>query len=267
MKLIEDQHIKLSTQGAQLYHWQPKHSSEKVLFCSSGALYEQGKAIRGGIPICWPWFGPKDGAPQHGFIRLTEWQVMQHVFDDESSHLTLEVSSNEKTKALWPYDFKLIYRINASTELDLKLEIHNTDTAPFEFTTALHTYFQISDILSIAIKGLNAISYLDKTKEYNQFIQDGDVHVQGEIDNIYLGAPDITLVDPLMRRTVAISAKGVNCTVVWNPGQEKASTIFDLPEEEYQQFICIENGCIKPAIELKSGECHTIEVGIAVDYL
>jgi glucose-6-phosphate 1-epimerase len=167
---------------------------------------------------------------------------------------------------MWPYDFKLIYHIDASTELNLKLEIHNTGASPFEFSTALHTYFQIGDIHSIAINGLNAISYLDKTKEYNQFTQNGDVHVQGEIDNIYLGAPDIILVDPLMRRFITMRAKGVNCTVVWNPGEMKANTILDLAEREYQQFVCIEYGCIKPAIELKVGECHTIEVGIGVDY-
>ena len=264
MELIQNNHIKLSTQGAHLYHWKPIHCSKNVLFCSKKVVFESGKAIRGGIPICWPWFGPKQGNPQHGFARTLDWHVINYVTDEKACNITLQLQSNTQTWAWWPYEFNLLLNISASDHLELTLTTHNLDNQAFEFSSALHTYFEVGDISRTNIYGLDDIDFVDKVDEGKLKNKSGDIKIEGEVDRVYLSAKMVSLHDVANNRNLQISSEGSNSIVVWNPWKEKAAQILDMDDDEYKKFVCIENACTHPVMTLMPGGRHILRAKIEV---
>ncbi len=257
-------HAEIFLQGAHVSRFVTTNGAE-ILFLSAQSRFENGRAIRGGVPLIFPWFGPKIGdstAPAHGFARTMEWQIA----DSAADSALLILSSNEATLAVWPHPFRLEYRVEIGAEkLGLKLQIHNTGAAAFGFETALHTYFRVSDARTIEIDGLDGKTYLDKTQGMARLTQSGPIQISGETDRVYLDSSGpIALRDGA--RTVTISnLDGVKSSVVWNPWLEKSRAMSDLGDDEWPDFVCIESGVIADDAEvLGAGKSYEMAVEIAV---
>ncbi|MBW3635584.1 MAG: D-hexose-6-phosphate mutarotase [Armatimonadetes bacterium] len=254
--------VELFLQGAHLSQFETR-SGREILFMGDAAQFQAGKAIRGGVPICFPWFGPKKDDPQsamHGFARTMEWEIVEA--DDKS--LTLALSSDAQTQSIWPHPFRLVYRVEFEGEtLRLSMEIKNTGTSAFKFELALHTYYRVADVSKIQIEGLEGKTYLDKTQDYARKVQKGAVSIGGETDRVYLNAGGpITLHDD--GNEVRISnLRGWRSTIVWNPWQEKARTMPDLGEDDWKHFVCIESGVVvENAVELAAGGNYQLAIEI-----
>ena len=225
----------VTLQGGQLIAWQP--SGEKpVIWLSEKTAWTPGKAIRGGVPICWPWFGPA-GEPAHGFARSLPWSLSAHDENEESVVLTLELKSNEQTKKLWPHDFTLFARFRFSDRCDIELEAHGD----FEATAALHSYFAVQDIAGVEVSGLGS-GFIDK-------VNDGAVSTSAtgkqtypdRIDRIYTQPEDCSVInDPAGRRVIEVYHHYHRDVVTWNPGPALSCSMGDMANEGFRTMVCVE---------------------------
>jgi glucose-6-phosphate 1-epimerase len=237
--------VSLSTYGAHVLSYLPEGESEDVFFLSDQAVYGKGQAIRGGIPVCWPWFSDDDsgyGRPAHGFARNQQWQVVAtKANQDGTTVISLVLGHTEASLTVWPYEFSLMLEIVVGESLHMTLTTKNLSQKPFTVTQALHTYLNISDIHDIEIVGLDKNQYLDKLTHFSEKSQQGDIRVQGEIDRVYLEPPAIiTLTDTSFDRDIVITSGGNKTLVVWNPGPETVQSFSDIDASAYKNFICIE---------------------------
>jgi glucose-6-phosphate 1-epimerase len=261
-----DAHVYLH--GAHVTHYQPA-KAQPLLFLSSKSEFTPQKSIRGGMPICFPWFSSgKDGkAPIfHGFVRTMEWKVDSATKTDDAVKLTLSLKSEEKTRAIWPFDFQLRYTVTVGSKLNLALEVTNTGSQPIEFEEALHTYFPVADIARAQVTGLENTEYLDKVQA-NKKVPQGKTPVTfaGETDRIYLGTRGTCIIhDPAGNQTITVAKNASNETVVWNPWIAKAKTMTDLGDGEWTRMLCIETCNVKDsAITLQPGQSHTMSATIS----
>ena len=230
--------------GAQVTDYAPV-GSEPILFLSAISRYEANKAIRGGVPVSWPWFAdhPTDASkPAHGFARITEWTVKKTrpVSDGETS-ITLGLADSEATRELWDYSFELELDISIGSALDLVLTMKNTGDKPFSITSAFHGYYNISAIQDIAISGLEDAGYIDKVDGFKVKKQNGPIRISDETDRIYLHTDtECIIVDPGFNRNIRVRKSGSSSTVVWNPWKEKAESMSDLGDDDYLRFVCVE---------------------------
>jgi D-hexose-6-phosphate mutarotase len=258
-------------QGAQLTHWQPRSQTEPVTFMSAMAQYTEGKPIRGGIPICWPWFGPHAtdrSLPQHGFARNLPWEARAPVrLENGATQLSLLLSNNAKTRELWPHRFSLEYCVTIGHVLDIELTTTNTDTEAFLLSEALHAYLRVGDIGAVQVLGLDGAEYIDKVDGQQRKSQEGAVTFAAEIDRLYEDTEArCTIADRLLKRLIHISKRGSHSTVVWNPWEKKAAALADLgsaPETRggWRQFACVESANAGDnTITLTPGERHRLAV-------
>ncbi len=258
--------FKFTNQGAHLFHWQPAFANEPVLFCSEKAVFMPGKAIRGGVPICWPWFGFKADHAQHGFARTSDWRLEKDTISDYDHRVQLSLSSNLDTKALFPYEFKLTLDIiENQNDLLLSLTTINCDQKPFPITAALHTYFQVGDIHQVNIVGLQDSTFIDKLD--NEKIKTESDHVlkiNGEIDRIYLSSDTTKIIDSSLKRIITID-HNASSIVIWNPWIDKSKTIADLTEHDYKKFICIESAIMPHQKTLMPGQSFSLEQNIKIE--
>jgi glucose-6-phosphate 1-epimerase len=263
----------ISLYGAQVLSWRPA-GAEEVLFLSQQSRFETGHAIRGGIPVCFPWFrgmprGKADNpsAPSHGFVRTKEWRLDSlRASDDGSVTLVCVTSSDDSTRALWPHDFLLAYRIRIDTTLRLELSVMNRGVNPLRFEEALHTYFRIGDIHQARVHGLDAVSYLDNTDGNKSKRQDGALALTAPTDNAYIDAEGpAEILDPVFHRRLRTEKLHSSTTIVWNPWQQGAASLSDLGNDEWQQMLCVEAGNILAAsVTLAPGEEHTLRSTLSV---
>jgi glucose-6-phosphate 1-epimerase len=255
--------------GAQVTSWQPV-GAEEVIFLSKHSHWEDGRAIRGGIPVCFPWFrakGDDPKAPAHGFVRTREWQLDSVIADeDESVVAAFSTESDASTRRWWPHEFHLALRIRIGSTLGLELTARNTGSAPFSFEEALHTYFRVGKAASVRVRGLNGVSYLDNVDQNHEKTQSGDLVLTGTTDNAYLNIQSVAeLVDPVLSRTARTRKENSRTTVVWNPGQHGAASLSDLGEDEWQKMTCVEaSNVLSWAVRLGPGEEHTMRANISV---
>ncbi len=258
-------------QGAQLTHWQPRSLAEPVTFMSAKVQYTEGKSIRAGVPICWPWFGPHatdKARPNHGFARNVLWQARAPVrLENGATQLSLLLSDSENSRALWPYRFGLEYRITVGDALDLELTTSNTGSEVFALSEALHAYFQVGDIGSVQVLGLDGSDFIDAADGGRRKRQEGPVIFPAEIDRVYINTEAAcTIIDPLLGRRIHIAKRGSRSTVVWNPGQKKASALADLgagpaTRDGWRQFVCVESANARDnTLTLEAGENHCLSV-------
>jgi D-hexose-6-phosphate mutarotase len=258
--------------GGHIMSFRPR-DHEPVLWLSSNSHFKTGKAIRGGIPVCWPWFAdhPTDtDKPAHGFVRAAVWSVSEsEKLEDESTRLKLFIADSEETRKLWPHRFRLEMDCTVSDVLRIKLICTNTDDKPFRFGGALHSYFNISSISNILIKGLEGCPYIDKVDQGRRKVQDGSVAVKSETDRIYLDTKgDCIIEDSGMHRSIGISKNGSRTTVVWNPWIDKAREMKDFGDGEYKSMVCVETvNADTDVISLAPGDTHTLESIIRLESL
>ena len=246
--------------GAQVTSWKPAGNGE-VLFLSTKARWQDGQAIRGGIPICFPWFrGKADDpkAPAHGFVRTKRWQIESIVEDKSRVCVSMATESDDQTRRWWPAEFCLVHRVLFGSELTLELVCTNTGKADLRFEEALHTYNRVSDVANVLLKGLDTEHFLDNTDSNAEKVQRGDLKMATTTDKAFLGsANDVDLVDPALRRHIRLQKTNSLTTVVWSPWREGAARLSDLGDGEWTQFLCVEaSNILTASVSLAPGEEH-----------
>jgi len=254
-------------QGAHLIDFQLKEQPP-VIWLSKTALYGEGKAIRGGVPICWPWFGAANAAlgdnlPAHGFARSSLWSVRNINELTNGVEIELLLKDSEKTRAIWPYPFELILKATLTDTLTLELISKNTGDRAFSYTGALHTYLNISAPQTCHISGLNT-QYADKLNAGQLCTANIPLQINGPIDAIHQKSPAVvTLHDSGFKRQLHIVNAGNDCEVVWTPWIEGAHALADMPDDGYQTMICIESAITNAdGQSLAPGETHTLSTFI-----
>lgn len=253
---------RIALQGGHLFHYQ-QQGKKPLLWLSAKSHFEKGKAIRGGIPICWPWFGKQSSnpdLPQHGFARNSSFEFLESSEPDErTSTVVLQLQSSEKTLPIWPFQFQLFLYITVGAKLTVALTTRNCDTKSFKISSALHTYFSVSDISKVSVQGLDTIKYWDAlTGEIK--IQTGDIQISEEVDRVYQKTTGSLLLRDT-DRTVNIIPEGSSSAVVWNPWIEKTQRMADMQEDAYKTMLCIETAnAMEDSRTLVSGEEHTLQV-------
>jgi glucose-6-phosphate 1-epimerase len=261
----------LFLQGAHLTAWQPP-GERPVLFTSPNSAFAPGRAIRGGIPIIFPWFGANPhapAAPQHGFARTTTWHIDGvETAGRESLTLTLGLGDGDVGSPVWPEPFRAIYTVTFARTLSLRLAVQNRTTHPITFEEALHTYFAISDISTIAISGLAGTTYIDKTDAARRKPQTAAlVTITAETDRVYLDTPGrCAIEDRGWHRRVVIEKLGAASSVVWNPWAEKAAAMVDLGDPAWRGMVCVETGNIADnEVRVAADGEHQMSTAISVD--
>jgi len=252
--------------GAHLTSWKTANGQEQI-FLSEQAVFNPPKAIRGGVPICFPQFSDFGGLEiSHGFARNSRWKV----FEREGDTVVLKLLSTdenflEKYGCEDSFSISIRYTINDS-QLFTRLVVTNTGAAEMVYTTALHTYFKVKDITKARIEGLYRVGYLDSLDDrVMKTEENASIMIAGEVDRIYLSTPPtVRIVDPIGRRVLTVEKFNLPDIVVWNPWVDKARRTKDLGDEEYKEMICVETGCIKPAIRLSPGTMWKAEQIITV---
>ncbi len=254
--------VKIALQGAHIFHF-ARINEEPILWLSDTSDFEIGKALRGGIPLCWPSFGMNNpDLPQHGFARVGIWRVENHrEIDENSTQITFILNDTKESRAFWNYSFLLELKVTISDKLIMELTTTNLDDKPFTITQALHTYFQISDISNIAIGGLSDKPYLDTLTDKHH-VQKGDIKFSGEFDCVYQEIEsEILLIDK--NRTIRIKNEGSSSVVVWNPWIEKCKKMSGAREDAYREFVCIESAnAFEDFRILEPEESHTLKATI-----
>ena len=250
LALLRSPDADIYLQGAQLTRFRD------WLFLSNTSNFAMGHAIRGGVPVIFPWFGPNKidrNLPQHGWARVADWQI-ENLAEDA---VTLNVQSRE-WRARMQFGF--------GDALRMRLEIENLGSNSQGFECALHTYFAVQDARNVAIGGLHGKTYLDKTESYARVTQSGDVTLRGETDRVYLHSPGPIRIDDGARTIRIAGASGWRSTVVWNPWERAASGMSDLGNEDWKRFVCVECGAIADdAVTLAAGENYVLDVAVAVE--
>jgi glucose-6-phosphate 1-epimerase len=254
--------------GAHVTSWQPRGAKE-VLFLSAKSRWENGRAIRGGVPICFPWFANKTGdpsAPAHGFVRTKTWQLESIVQAEDAVTVSMFTESNDETRRWWPADFHLVHRATFGPELNLELAVRNTGATSLRFEEALHTYFRVGPIEKVRLQGLNAVHYVDKTDSNRKKTQQGPIVIASETDRVYLNTQSaIDLEDAGLRRRLTVAKENSFTTVVWNPWVEKAKAMSDFGDSEWAQMLCIETSNVSDfAVELAPGQQHKMQTIVRV---
>jgi len=254
--------------GAHITSWKPAGRDE-VLFLSSQSRWDEGHAIRGGIPICFPWFGGKADdpkAPAHGFVRTKSWQLESIAQTGDGITVGMFIESDEETKRWWPADFHLAYRVTFASELSLELVVTNTGKNKLRFEEALHTYHRVGNILNTRVGGLHAVDYIDKTDSNRKKFQQGEIAIASETDRVYLNTRSpIELEDPVLRRRTRVAKENSCTTVVWNPWVQKSRSMSDLADDEWIQMICIETSNVSEfAVDLAPGRQHKMRAVVRV---
>ncbi|MBI5329303.1 MAG: D-hexose-6-phosphate mutarotase [Betaproteobacteria bacterium] len=254
----------LCLQGAHLVSWRPKDQAEPVVWVSDLAKYAPGKSIRGGAPVCWPWFGAhktESGFPGHGYARTVPWAVTgSAVLADGATEITLTLIENDQARAQWPHNTRVELRAVVGAKLTLSLTTTNQGDAPVEIGEALHTYLRIGDIGEIAITGLEGCTYLDKVDGGQRKTQAGAVTCTGEVDRVYVNTTAACVIeDARLKRNVLIEKTGSAATVVWTPWTEKADKMGDFGPDGWRRMVCVESAnAADNVVTVAPGQSHTL---------
>ena len=258
-------------QGAHVTHWAPR-GQRPVLFVSPKSLFQPGKAIRGGVPIIFPWFGPRgDGksGPAHGFARTTEWAIEgTQLHHDGRVEITLSLDPNDATRGLGYDNFHLSFRVTAGAKLEMELETRNDATEPFTYEEALHTYFAIADIHRVSVTGLEGTTYIDKTDGFKRKqLSSEPLRIAKETDQVHLSTNAACVIhDPVWNRRIIIEKSGSESTVVWNPWIDKTKGMSDMPPDDWRGMICVETAnAADNAVHLAPGASHRLTASIRVE--
>ena len=243
MLLVENRQARavIALQGAHVMSFQPKGQRE-MLWISPKTLFESGKPIRGGIPLCLPWFGPhsEDKTWLHGFARTRQWTLVgSNTLADGATRLVLELSGEATLCALWPHDFLFHLEIVVGKTLRLEMTVENRGQAPAPLAFAFHTYFSVPDVVKAVISGLEGTNFIDKTDNLARKTQQGDVTISAMTDRVYLDVP--------ARQVLKSSAGNISiesaakCAVVWNAWHNDKN-VADIGEGNHVGYVCVERG-------------------------
>lgn len=262
----------IALQGAHVMTFTPR-GQEPVIWLSKFAKFAPGKSIRGGVPICWPWFGPHASdatLPGHGFARTVMWQALEtKALADGATFLRFGLVETDATRAQWPHASTAQIEITVGAALRVELVTRNSGTAPFVLGEALHTYFHISDVAKMKITGLENCDYLDKVGATTRRTQQGPIVIESEVDRVYLNVPgDCVIEDSGLKRRIRIAGQNARSAVVWNPWVEKADKMGDFGPEGYRGMVCVETAnAVDNVVTVNAGEEHRMVAVYSVEAL
>jgi glucose-6-phosphate 1-epimerase len=249
---------RLSLEGGHLLSWMPAGAGEQ-LYLSPRSEFVPGKAIRGGVPVCFPQFAERGPLPKHGFARTVLWELVSQEQGKDDALAVLRLRDTDATRAIWPHAFELELSVRVSGRvLDVELACENTGDTPLSFTTALHTYLRVRDLDAVSVEGLSGLRYFDSVKQA-EALQRLDLLLTGEkgvldLDRIYFGVKERPLVVTEDRRQLVITQQGFDDAVVWNPGPERCAKLADMPAEGWSEMLCVEAATVGIPVQLPPGE-------------
>lgn len=273
---IENAHASatVALQGGHVMHWQPKSAAQPVLWLSSNARYTEGRSIRGGIPICWPWFGahPTDSSYcPHGFARVIPWKVLEtSTLVNGATRLLLEMTHTDVTEKQLSYAYRFALAINIGETLRLEMMTTNLAGHPFMIGEAFHTYFNVSDVENIQVTGLENLVFSDKVAGYERNVQHGPVKFNSEFDRVYLNSRrDCVIHDAGYSRKIRVTKSCSHTTIVWTPWGEKASQMADMgATNEWRKMICVESAnAMENSVTIYPNETHAMVTEYSLEAL
>lgn len=262
----------IALQGAHVMTWAPSRA-RPVIWLSKFAKFAPGKSIRGGAPICWPWFGAHASEPKypgHGFARTVMWEMVgAERLRDDRTRLTFRIVQDDATRAQWPHATEALNIVTVGPSLELELITRNTGSAAITVGDAYHTYFEVSDIRNCRIHGLGGLPYLDKVDGGKKKQQTGAITIGEEVDRIYLDSvADVMIDDPGFHRRIRVAKHGSRSSVVWNPWTEKAEKMGDFGPNGYLNMVCVEStNCADDVVQIAPGAEHRLLVRYSVEPL
>lgn len=257
----------IALHGGHVVSFKPSGQND-LIWMSEQANFNGVAALRGGIPVCWPWFG-RIAAPAHGFARTSEWSLVEHRESEEGVIVSLGLQDSIDTHAVWPHKFQARLNIEISEALKVTLDVMNTDETPWTFSGALHTYLNIGDIKQTITRGMGP--------EFIDGLQDAALCQGGEtlaltdtIDRVYTQPESVICVEDMaLSRKISVQNEGHNSAVLWNPWAEGAQGMADMQDDGYLTMLCVESTLHAPSIEagktLKPGETHQLTTVLSVD--
>ena len=268
----------VAQQGAHIVSYQID-GDQPLIWSNPGAVFKQGKAIRGGMPICWPWFGNLQRNPQsvqamrassepanaHGEVRAIDWELMGMGEDGDALIVEFIQPKAEGQLAGWPHTVGLKLQIRMDAALNVSLVSFNASDEDVTLSQALHSYFAVSDVRQVSVEGLDGLQYLDTLESWDTPKQQaGDVTFSGETDRIYQDTPVLlSIVDSGWARRIQIQTQGSHSAVVWNPWIEKTKTFSDMQADGWQNMVCVETAnVLTDVVTLKPGELHVMGVSV-----
>ena len=256
--------------GAHVTHYQPAGHAP-VLFLSPQSTFDAGHAIRGGVPIVFPWFGARAGhpsSPDHGFGRISEWSVLEVTRGVGSVSIALALEPSDATRATWDHRFRIVARIAVGAALGIALEVENLSAQAFAFEEALHTYLHVGDVERASVAGLEGRAYLDKTDGFKRkTLGAAPLQLTSETDRVFLDTRGpYAVTDPAIGRRLMVEKTGSANTVVWNPWREKSASMADLGPGQWRSMLCVETANVgDAAIRLEPGAHHSMRMLLRVE--
>ncbi len=239
-----------------------------VIYRSPKGDYGRTDSIHCGIPVCWPWFG-KSGEPgtkPHGFARICAFDVRSTRYTEEMSEIVLGLKSSEDTRSLWPHDFDLELTVSVSMKLNLKLRTRNTGSEPFLLTEGFHPYFLVGERERVTVRGVDGLSFVD-ARDMSEGVFAGDFAATEPSDHVVTmpegrARHEVALLDPVLRRAIAVASTGNRKLVIWNPGP--GNSLADQAPDDWRKFLCVEPATLwrDAGFTLAPGEEHVLEAAI-----
>lgn len=266
----------VAQQGAQVLSYQ-QHGEPPLIWLSEQAAYKKGQSVRGGVPVCWPWFGDlarnppsvqamhqggRIGVPAHGPVRGLDWELLGIDTEDSAVRLDFTFSSAHDSLPGWPHAVELQLSIHLDDRLSLSLTSHNLGDTPVALSQALHTYFAVSDIRQASVEGLAGTHYIETLESWLPCQQSGALHFRGETDRIYLNTPaQLSILDPGWKRRIQLHTSGSHSAVLWNPWIDKAQRLSQFADDAWQRMLCIETAnVLDDVLQLAPGERQSMAV-------
>ncbi|EKT4465319.1 D-hexose-6-phosphate mutarotase [Pseudomonas putida] len=271
----------IAQQGAQVLSYQ-RLGEPPLLWLSDQAIFRQGKSVRAGVPVCWPWFGnlqrnPQavqamyqgEQAPAHGLARTRDWQLLG--IEEADERLRIEFSLPEAQGDLpgWPHDVELKLLIEMGTQLKMTLRSQNMGNDSVTLSQALHSYFAVSDVRQARVEGVESLGYIETLADWALRQQHGALDFAGETDRIYLQVPAVLkIVDPHWNRRITLQSTGSRSAVIWNPWADRAKALPDMADDGWQRMLCIETANVwDDVVTLAPGASHVLSVTIGSEAL
>ncbi|MFJ4063840.1 D-hexose-6-phosphate mutarotase [Pseudomonas sp. NPDC089996] len=266
----------IAQQGAQILSYQ-RVGEPPLLWLSDQAIFRQGKSVRAGVPVCWPWFGNLqrnpasvqamyrgEQAPAHGLARTRDWQLMGVEVKDDALHIEFELPQAQGDLPGWPHDVELKLQIVLGEALTVSLNSRNMGNSPVTISQALHSYFAVSDVRQVRVEGVEGLQYIETLADWEQRKQQSALDFGGETDRIYLDTPQtLSIVDPHWERRINLTCSGSRSAVIWNPWTERAKELADMADDGWQRMLCIETANVwDDVVELQPGARRSLQVRI-----
>ncbi|EMR46138.1 D-hexose-6-phosphate mutarotase [Pseudomonas putida] len=271
----------IAQQGAQVLSYQ-QVGEPPLLWLSDQAIFRQGKSVRAGVPVCWPWFGNLQRnpeavqamyqgtpAPAHGLARTRDWQLLGIEEVGETLRIEFELPEARGDLPGWPHDVELKLVVEMGADLTLSLTSRNMGNTPVTISQALHSYFAVSDVRQARVEGVDGLGYIETLAGWEQRQQQGALMFAGETDRIYLNTPQtLSIVDPHWNRRITLTSSGSRSAVIWNPWTERAKELADMADDGWQRMLCIETANVwDDLVELKPGHSSSLAVRIVSEMI